>query len=114
MKLAIVGSRTFRDYTLFERVMKARFRSKPSLIISGGAEGADSMAETYALANDIGMIVHLPEWQKHGKAAGPIRNELIIKDCDIVLAFWDGISKGTANSLSIAKRLKKPSLVIYT
>ena len=51
--------------------------------------------------------IYLLEWDKYGKKAGPIRNELIIKDADNIIAFWDGESRGTLNSINIAKRLNK-------
>ena len=125
MKLAIVGSRGFADYSLFSDVMRNHFSLQPPRfppdpidwvckeIISGGAKGADSLAARWAAENRVKLTEFLPDWDKYGKAAGPIRNEDIIKIADFVLAFWDGLSKGTANSLSIAKRLKKPTLIIY-
>lgn len=113
MKLAIVGTRTFSDYQKFKESM-TQFGWQTDTIISGGARGADALAKQYAEENpSIKYIEYLPDWTKHGKAAGPIRNELIIKDCDMVLCFWDGASRGTASSLSIAKRLKKTTIVIY-
>jgi hypothetical protein len=51
--------------------------------------------------------IYLLEWDKYGKKARPIRNELIIKDEDNIIAFWDGESRGTLNSINIAKRLNK-------
>jgi hypothetical protein len=54
----------------------------------------------------------LPDWAKHGRAAGPIRNKLIISDADYVIAFWDGKSTGTLSSINIAKGLNKPLTII--
>lgn len=125
MKLAIIGSRTATDYYLLLRVMEQYFPSRMTKegpespiteIISGGAKGADSLAARFAKENAhhrIKLTEFLPDWNKHGKRAGFVRNEDIIKNADRVLALWDGVSKGTANSLSIAKRLKKDTLIIY-
>lgn len=82
-------------------------------VISGGAAGADSIGATIARRNGIRVTEYLPDWERYGKRAGFVRNELIIRNADAVLAFWDGQSKGTANSLSIAKRLKKPTVIVY-
>lgn len=127
-KLAIIGSRSFSDYNLLEAVLYEHFgetRVRNDLygrvdahysfgeIISGGAAGADSLGAKWAKENNFKLTEFLPDWEKHGKAAGPIRNEDIIKNADFVLSFWDGVSRGTANSLSIAKRLKKSTLIIY-
>jgi len=114
MKLAIIGSRSFTGYPLLCRTIEEYWdRAKITEVISGGAVGADSLGARWAKENGVELTEHLPDWEKHGRAAGFIRNELTIKDADAVLAFWDGLSKGTGNSLSIAKRLKKPTLIIY-
>jgi len=82
-------------------------------VISGGAHGADSAGARWARENGLKLTEHLPDWDRYGKRAGFLRNELIIKDADVVLCLWDGVSKGTGHSLSIAKRLKKPTFIIY-
>lgn len=82
-------------------------------IVSGGAIGADRLGARWAKAQGIKLTEFLPDWERFGKRAGFIRNEDIIKAADAILAFWDGQSRGTANSLSIAKRLKKPTFIIY-
>ena len=67
--------------------------------VSGGAKGADSFGEEYAAAHDVKVTVFKPDWKKYGKAAGPIRNKDMLdyasEDNPVVIAFWDGKSKGT-------------------
>lgn len=119
MKVAVVGSRGFSDAIHLSAVMEDWFMNQEGLqakiteIISGGAKGADSLAADWARTHGIKLTEYLPDWDTYGKRAGFIRNEDIIKGADMVLAFWDGVSKGTQNSLSIAKRLKKPTLIVY-
>ena len=121
MKLAIIGSRGFSDYGHLSYVMTEWFGryandnpySLVTEVISGGANGADKLGARWAKENNIKLTEFIPDWEKLGKRAGFVRNEDIVKASDCVLAFWDGVSRGTANSLSIAKRLKKPCLVIY-
>lgn len=111
MKIAIIGSRNFDNYKLVVETLKP-YQSKISLVISGGAKGADSLGEHWAKQNNINTLIFLPDWDKHGKRAGFIRNEDIIKNCDGVLAFWDGESKGTAHSLSLAEKYNKPTKIV--
>lgn len=110
-KLAIIGSRSFNDKKIFDKTLA--FLPKPSMIVSGGAMGADSLGANYAEDNSIPTIIHLPNWALHGRSAGFVRNEYIIRDCDVVLAFWDGKSRGTKDSLDHAKQYKKPTIVVY-
>lgn len=108
MKLAIIGSRTFLDYGLMVKSIKESFKLKDiELIISGGANGADKLAEQFADEFEIELKIFYPDWEKYGKSAGFIRNNLIISECDSVIAFWDGKSRGTKHSLDVAKRLNK-------
>jgi len=44
---------------------------------------------------------------------GFIRNQQIVDACDMVLAFWDGKSKGTQHTISLAKAQKKPTFIVY-
>jgi hypothetical protein len=123
MKLAIIGGRTFTDYPLLCRVMLEHYgvdKEFPNStdytvteVISGAAKGADSLAARWAKQHGVALIEFPADWDKHGKAAGFIRNRDIIEAADEVLAFWTGDSKGTAHSLSLAKRQRKTTLIVY-
>ena len=110
-KLAIIGSRTFNDYKTLREYLDPQ-KEKISLVVSGGAKGADTLGERWAKENNIETLIFPAEWDKHGKKAGFIRNHDIIKNCDICVAFWDGKSKGTKHSLDLCKQYNKPFLVI--
>ena len=105
MKLAIIGSRTFNDYNLLWRAVHSHFPGhKIELIISGGASGADALAEKLAKQTKIPLKVFPADWKTHGKAAGPIRNKQIIGACDEAICFHDGKSRGSLNVIDWAKR----------
>jgi len=105
MKLAIIGSRSFNDVAFISSELDKLFESnRLDLIVSGGARGADSIGAEWARSKGIPCKVHLPDWDRYGKSAGFIRNELIINDCDAVIAFWDGKSRGTLHSINLAKK----------
>ena len=111
MRIAIIGSRNFDNYKLVIETLKP-YKSKISLIVSGAAKGADSLGEKWAIENNIQTLIFPADWDKHGKRAGFIRNEDIIKNCDGVVAFWDGESRGTAHSLSLAEKYNKPTKIV--
>lgn len=108
--LAIVGSRHFRDFGLFCRVVDdfcAARSMRPSSVISGGANGADRLAKRYAQERNIKYVEYAAQWKKYGKAAGPKRNTLIVAACDAMVAFPASGGKGTQDS--VAKAQKKLS-----
>lgn len=112
IKLGIVGSRSFNDYELLKKHVDA---SNIAAIVSGGARGADTLAEQFAREHNLLMIVFKPDYAEHGRAAPFIRNSAIIEASDAVIAFWDGSSSGTLDSIKKAKKMGKPVTVIeYT
>ena len=90
MKVAVIGSRGLNVSNLGDYLPQ-----DTTEIISGGAKGIDSCAREYALAHGIKLTEFLPEYEKYGRAAPLKRNITIIENADLVLAFWDGRSKGT-------------------
>lgn len=112
MKVAIVGSRGFDDYELLiEKIDEIRNMYGISQIISGGANGADTLGEKYAREYEIPMWVIYPDWNI-GRHAGMLRNTDIVANADIVVAFWDGSSAGTKDSIRKAKRMNKHLIVV--
>lgn len=114
MKVAIVGSRSISDQMFVETLFNCfvYIFGKPTKIISGGARGIDSFAGEFAGINKIELQVFRPDWSKYGKKAGFVRNEYIIKNCDICLAIWDGYSGGTKHDLELCEQYKK-DLVLF-
>lgn len=112
MKIAIVGSRSFSDYSELEnKVQKFLTEWDCELnsveIVSGGALGADSLGELFAKNHQLEMISILPDWKKYGRGAGIVRNREIAETADAVIAFWDGISKGTKATIDFFRNQKK-------
>ena len=109
MKVAVIGSRSFNDYELLRQTLS---KLEITLVVSGGAKGADSLGEKYANANNIPTKIFLPDWDKYGKSAGMLRNSDIINEAEIVVAFWDGESKGCKDAIAKANKLNKKVLII--
>jgi len=104
VKTAVIGSRGISNYEIVEDVLK---KYTISSIISGGATGVDTLAEQYATKNNIPLTIFKPDWKQFKKAAGPIRNRVIVDESEQVVAFWDGKSKGTLDSITYAKKIGK-------
>lgn len=111
MKLAIIGSRKFNDWELLATSLEPYLKDV-DLVISGGANGADKLGEKWATLNGIETLIFLADWEHFGKRAGFIRNVDIITSCDLCIAFWDGISRGTAHSISLCNKYNKEVKII--
>ena len=91
MRVGVIGSRGLTVNNL-EKYLPMEVTA----IVSGGARGIDSCAAKWAQENNIELIEFLPEYNRFGRSAPLRRNITIIDNSDIVLAFWDLKSRGTA------------------
>ena len=110
--LLVVGTRTFEDYEFVEKKLDAmlvNIRDRYNfLVVSGGAQGVDSLAEIYAKKRGMDFKKFPADWGRFGKSAGFIRNkemhsfiaEYPNRGC---VAFWDGFSVGTSHSFDLAR-----------
>lgn len=115
MKVGVIGSRSFDDYKRLETLLDGLLYSlKFTTIVSGGAPGADTLGERYADKRKLNKIIHKPDWNKHGMAAGFERNTLIVDDSDLIIACWDLESGGTKDSFDKAKAQNKEIIILYT
>ena len=112
--IAVIGSRNFCDYSFFAEKLEHLLQnlSDYSFVSGGCKDSADALIVRFCQENNFKLIEHLPDWELHKKAAGIIRNKLIINDATHIIAFWDGISKGTANSLKLAEKRNLPIKII--
>ena len=104
MKLAVVGSRNFDDYAWMEQCIFSFVRAEDlEAVVSGGARGADALAERFAASHGVPLVVVPADWKKFGRSAGPVRNSEIVRPADGGVAFWDGCSPGTRDTLARAR-----------
>lgn len=90
MKVAVIGSRGLTVDDLGKYLP-----ADTTEIISGGAKGIDTCAREYALSHNIKLTEYLPDYRRFGRGAPQKRNITIIQNADMVIAFWDGSSRGT-------------------
>ena len=115
LRVIIAGSRDFNDYKLLKKsaieiITKKTMLPDLTRIVSGGARGADTLGERFA--NEMGLEISrfIPDWDGLGKRAGYVRNAEMAKfavedgNDGMLIAFWDGKSRGTKHMIDLAKR----------
>jgi hypothetical protein len=105
IRVLICGGRDFDDTKLMHRTLLERDKATPfSLVIHGGAQGADKMAHQWAKKNLVPVREFKADWEKWGRSAGPIRNRAMIYEGhpDLVIAFPGG--RGTADMIRQARQ----------
>lgn len=110
MKVAVTGSRGLHPT---DAELAAMLPEGTTEIVSGGATGVDQAAARYARAHGLKLTELRPDYKTWGKIAPLIRNSQIVDEADEVLAIWDGLSKGTQDTMKKARAKGKP-LHIYT
>lgn len=103
MKIAVVGSRSITSVPL-ERVIPPQCTE----IVSGGARGVDTCARIFAKEHGLQLTEFYPDYDRYGHTAPLKRNDLIVAHADMVVAFWDGESRGTLYTLRQCKQQGKP------
>lgn len=116
MKIIIAGGRDFNDYNLLETTLVDFLAPlmpilEPTLIeiVSGHASGADSLGERFANKFGCNLKIFPADWNFFGRSAGIIRNKEMLAyvkkyDNPVLIAFWDGKSRGTKNMIDISKK----------
>lgn len=114
----IVGSRGYTDYNAFKAKCDTLLANKDNIeIVSGGCSGTDALAERYAHERACSLQIFPADWSRYGKRAGYVRNREMHAYISIfpergVIAFWDGHSKGTAQSFVLAKEFDNPIRIV--
>ena len=107
VNLLIAGSRSIKEYDLKKYVPE-----DTAMIITGGANGIDTLAEKLADEMRLSKLVIRPRYNLYGRAAPLKRNEKMVELCDVALIIWDGKSKGTKYTAEYAKKLGKKVILV--
>lgn len=101
-RILVCGGRDYQNIKEVFTVLDG-LRPSPTMIIQGGAYGADACASEWAYKRNIPERQFSADWKKHGRAAGPIRNQQMLDEGkpDLVVAFPGGT--GTADMVRRAK-----------
>ena len=107
MKLIIAGSRTINQKEIVRNAFDCWFSNKIiNIIVSGCAKGVDTLALEVAHDLKISTAEFPANWEKYGKLAGFKRNMKMAEYADVLLAIWDGESKGTKHMIDLAQKHK--------
>lgn len=103
-RVLVCGGRDYRNRENVYSTLRSLYESSPfDVVIHGAASGVDTFADEWAVAKGLGVISCPADWKKHGRAAGPIRNQsmLDVHTPHLVVAFPGG--RGTADMVRRAK-----------
>ncbi len=112
MRVLVCGGRDYRNYNIVAQALDDYHKEHNiTVIIHGAATGADTLAESWAKANEIPYCGIPAKWRKHGNSAGPIRNKWMADNMRVqqVMAFPGG--RGTKNMIAQAKNKEIPFTV---
>ena len=118
LRLLVTGSRYYKDYARLSSELNALSDCLPEdvslRVIHGGAHGADSLSQRWADEHHVPADVYMAEWDEHGKAAGPIRNQRMLDEGkpDIVIGFPLPGSRGTKHMMTIASQANVPVIAV--
>lgn len=115
--MMICGSRSFTDYALFKKCMDIVTSldgiPKEFHVISGGCRGVDTLAEIWSKENNLNFRAYHAEWDMYGRAAGPMRNTIMVRNADIIVAFPKSSSTGTFDSMKKTKMFPEKRLIVF-
>ena len=116
-KIIVAGGREFTDYDKAKRhileLIDEGFITWDDELVCGMARGADRVGMDVWIHVLRNKVHEFPaDWNKHGRAAGPIRNAEMGQFADKLIAFWNGESKGTKHMIDYMEKLGKPVKVI--
>lgn len=116
IKVLVCGSRSITDrdwiFSQIDKYCNDFFRDFDITIIEGAARGVDQIARSYAIEKGWNVEEYPAEWEKYGKSAGYIRNDVMVKKADAVLVLWDGTSKGTKHDIDLCVKYDKPHRIV--
>lgn len=104
MRVLVCGGRDFKDLPLLDRTLDELHAKRGfKKLITGCASGADLMSRFWAGFAGLPIDVYVADWKKHGRSAGPKRNQRMLDDGkpDLVVAFPGG--RGTLDMVRRAK-----------
>lgn len=102
-RVLVCGGRDFSDWGELTRILNDLHADRGfTVLIEGGAKGADTLAHNWAVAHKVETLEFPADWERFGRSAGHVRNRQMLEEGrpDLVVAFSGG--RGTANMVTLA------------
>lgn len=112
MIILVSGSRNYPDKEQAMSVLRDNITQDDTVIHGDCPNSPDIWATDLAIELGATIKAYPADWDTHGRAAGPIRNEQMVKDCEFAVVFWDGKSKGTRNVMKLCAVHSKTHLLV--
>jgi hypothetical protein len=113
MELIIAGYRKFQNYPLLrEKVLRLTQGHTIATILSGKCEGTDSLGERFAKEFEIPVDPYPADWNRFGKAAGPIRNGQMVKNATHAIVFDHPLARGSKDLIRQANAIQLPLRIV--
>jgi hypothetical protein len=116
MKIIVAGGRDITDKNIVYKAIEIGrkfFEEEITWIVSGCCRGVDRFGEWWAKINNIPIEYFPADWDRLGRAAGPIRNKNMARFSDGLIAVWDGKSRGTGGMIKLAQEANIPVFIYY-
>lgn len=115
-RVIVCGSRDFDDYPKLcrwlDHLLSRVTKTHRVIVVHGACRGADSLAESYARSRGLLVESYPADWDRYGRSAGPKRNAKMVGIANAVVAFWDGKSSGTRDTIDKAKQKNIPLRIV--
>jgi hypothetical protein len=109
----VTGSLSFDDYALLCATLDRLLVGKENVVVAtGGATGAEALAERYAQEHGLGAKQLLADWARYGRGAKVIRANQLVETADRAVIFWDGKNKGIGELIEKAEAKGIPVEVV--
>lgn len=103
----ICGSRSIKNLQISRYIRP----ESCAAIVHGAAIGVDTIADSWAKANNLETVIYKPNYKVYGKRAPLVRDEEMAEFCDVIICFWDGKSRGSKYTCDYGRKIGRRVIV---
>lgn len=103
----ICGSRSIKNLQISRYIRP----ESCAAIVHGAAIGVDTIADSWAKANNLETVIYKPNYKVYGKRAPLVRDEEMAEFCDVIICFWDGKSRGSKYTCDYGRKIGRKVII---